>query len=386
MVVVLLCRDGIWASGPEGSRWIEDPRGAIRSEISITLGQALAGPEGRGPRAERSAPELSIGSELAGHRIEGIIGRGGMGVVYRARDLMLERVVALKVVAPELANEDPDFRVRFLRESRLAASIRHPNVVSTHQAGEAHGLLFITMDLIPGTDLRALLLARGRLEPGVAAGVVSQIAAGLDAAHGVGLVHRDVKPANILIEGESDLRSAYLTDFGLSKRIVSQSGLTRTGTFVGTVDYVAPEQLADGIVDARADVYALGCVLFQALTGTVPYPRENEPAKLWAHIADPPPSVRDRAPELPAAFDQVVRRALAKEPDDRYLSAGDLGRAALAAARGQRVSRAERNAARSTASPTRVGAVAPGPAPPRAPTPRTPTVIRRRDRHPRTGA
>src|SRR5437588_1617854 len=356
MVVVLLCRDGIWASGAEGSRWIEDPDGDIRDRISTALGQPSADPkvssaepevsfverEVHSPAFEPGPPELSVGSELAGHRIEGIVGRGGMGVVYRARDLMLERVVALKVVAPELAREDPGFRERFLRESRLAASIRHPNVVCTHRAGEELGLLFITMDLIPGTDLRALLLDRGRLAPGVAAAVVSQIAAGLDAAHGVGLVHRDVKPANVLVEGETELRSAYLSDFGLSKRIVSQSGLTRTRTFVGTVDYVAPEQLADGVMDARADVYALGCVLFQALTGAVPYPRENEPAKLWAHIADPPPSVRERAPELPRAFDEVVRRAMAKDPEDRYLSAGDLGRAALAAARGQRASRAER--------------------------------------------
>jgi hypothetical protein len=254
VMIVLLGHGRMLVSGMAGSQWIEDHQGRARVEISGVIAQAIA--EGRAlpGSATTNSHDLPIGAELAGHRIEAIIGRGGMGVVYRARDLVLERVVALKVLAGDLL-KDSDFADRFLRESRLAASIRHPNVVCTHRAGVDRGLLFITMDLIEGTDLGALLHARGRLEPSIAASIVAQVADGLDAAHQLGLVHRDVKPANVLVEGGPhgpDAPLAVLTDFGLCKRTLSESALTPSGAIVGTVDYIAPEQLQGGPVDRRA--------------------------------------------------------------------------------------------------------------------------------------
>ena len=242
---------------------------------------------------------LDVGADIAGHRLEAVIGRGGMGVVYRARDLALDRVVALKVIAPEFAAEE-DFRERFKRESQQAASIRHPNVISIYRAGEEGDLLFITMDYVEGTDLKTFIGVRGRLDPLVAAGLISQVAGGLEAAHARGLVHRDVKPANVLIENQ---QHAYLTDFGLTKRAAPGSALTRTGLIVGTTDYLAPEQIQGDKLDARVDVYALGCVLYEALTGFVPYPRENTAATMWAHMSDSPPSVLERAPDVPVEFD-----------------------------------------------------------------------------------
>jgi hypothetical protein len=306
--------------------------------------------------------ELGIGSEFAGHRIDGIAGRGGMGVVYRATHLALNRPVALKLIAPELA-EDEGFRTRFKQESMTAASIDHPNVIPIYHAGEENGQLYITMRYVEGTDLRAMIAQRGRLDPALAAQIVSQVAAALDAAHARGLVHRDVKPANVLIAGADGDVHAYLTDFGLTKHAASQSGMTKTGMFVGTLDYIAPEQLQGGAIDARADVYALGCVLYQALTGNVPYPRDTEPAKIWAHMSEPPPSVTQTGPGVPPQFEEVVQRAMAKDPNDRYLSAGDLGRASLAAAQAQSVSRAERSVATGDAAPAGATAVGPPPAP-----------------------
>ena len=298
---------------------------------------------------------------MAGHRIESVAGRGGMGVVYRATHLALNRVVALKLIAPELA-EDPEFRQRFKRESETAASLDHPNVVPIYTAGEEDGLLYVTMRFVEGTDLREMIAQRGRLDPREAARIVSQIASALDAAHGRGLVHRDIKPANVLIDGAQGAAHAYLTDFGLTKRASSQTGLTKTGMMVGTLDYIAPEQLQGATVDARADVYALGCVLYEALTGQVPYPRDSEPAKMWAHMGEPPPTPSGVAPNLSAPFDEVVARAMAKDPDDRFLSAGDLGRATVAAAEGQVLSRAERSVATGVAAPDGATAVAAGPA------------------------
>jgi len=274
---------------------------------------------------------LSPGSVFAGYRIEAVAGRGGMGIVYLATELALERPVALKLVADQLAF-DSSFSERFERESRLAASIDHPNVIPVYGAGEEHGTLYIAMRYVEGTDLRALLAAAGALEHRRAAHMVAQIGQALDAAHARGLVHRDVKPANILI-AERD--HAYLTDFGLTKRSASDSGLTRTGEFVGTLDYIAPEQLKGERVDARSDVYALGCVLYEALTGSVPFPTDTDAAKLWAHMSDPPPSVAAARPDAPLEFEEVVRRALAKDPGERYPSAGDLGQAVLAASEGR---------------------------------------------------
>jgi serine/threonine protein kinase len=254
-----------------------------------------------------------------------------MGVVYRGTQVALKRTVALKVVRDDLAN-DPEFRERFTQESEIAASLDHPHVVPVYAAGEDAGHLYVVMRFVEGTDLRAALRARGRLDPAAAAGVVAQVGAALDAAHRRGLVHRDVKPANILLAEVDGRPHAYLTDFGLSRHL-DAVGLTRAGTVVGTPDYLAPEQLGgSGPVDGRVDVYALGCVLHQALTGQVPFPRDSDHARLWAHMTEPPPRPGAVVPELPPGFDEVVARALAKQPDDRYATAGELGRAALAAA------------------------------------------------------
>jgi serine/threonine protein kinase len=285
--------------------------------------------------------ELGSGDEFAGHRIEEVAGRGGMGVVYRATHLALGRTVALKLIAGEYA-DDPDFRQRFQTESRTAASLDQPHVLPIYHAGEEDGQLFITMRYVEDTDLRALIANKGRLDHREAATIVDQIAQALDAAHATGLVHRDIKPANILISSRNGKTHAYLTDFGLTKSTASGGGLTKTGMWVGTLDYVAPEQIQGSRVDGRADVYALAAVLYQALTGDVPYPKDSDVAKLWAHINDPPPSVTERVPDLPKEFDEVIRRGMANDPEDRYLSAGDLGRAALAASEHQQLSRAER--------------------------------------------
>ena len=299
------------------------------------------------------ADPLQRGSVFAGHRIEGLAGRGGMGVVYKATHLALDHVVALKVISPELA-QDERFRRRFGEESRIAVSIRHPNVVAIHHAGEERGLLFVTMDLIDGTDLRGLLRAHGRMNPEHAAAVISEVAAALDAAHARGLVHRDIKPGNILIEGEGAGERVYLTDFGLARMVEASTGVTATGAFVGTLDYVAPEQIRGERVDARADVYALGCVMFELLTGNPPFAaRDDKVAKMYAHLQEEPPRVRLLRPELPGELDLVIGRALAKDPERRYPSAGDFARAATAAVQGQPTVEAERSVA--------VGAAAPGP-------------------------
>src|SRR3954469_154758 len=275
-----------------------------------------------------ASPELRPGEEFAGHRIDGVLGRGGMGVVYRVTDLRLNRAVALKVITPALS-ADEDFRRRFQRESQLAASVRQENVVTIYQAGESDGLLFVTMELIQGTDLRGMISQRGRIDLASSAAIVTQIAAALDAAHATGLVHRDVKPANVLIADAQPLH-VYLTDFGLTKRTSSQSGLTKTGLFVGTIDYAAPEQIKGWPVDARADVYALGCMLFEMIAGQPPFRRENEYATMYAHTSDPPPPLG-----VSPALDAAVARALAKEPEQRYPSAGDFARAMEAALAGQ---------------------------------------------------
>lgn len=291
--------------------------------------------------------ELPPETVFAGHRIEAVIGRGGMGVVYRATQLDLERPVALKIVAPELV-QDEAARRRFVQESRLAASIDHPHVIPIHQAGEEGGVPYLVMRYVAGDDGRSLVRREGPLAPERAARIVAQVADALDAAHMAGLVHRDVKPANVLL-GAGD--HAYLSDFGLTRHVRSISDATRTGHWVGTLDYVAPEQIRGGEIDARADVYALGCLLFFLLTARVPFPSESDEAKLWAHLTAPPPRVTAVVSDAPAAFDDVIRRALAKAPDDRYPSAGDLGRAALAAAAGTSPAVRERAVARGAASP-----------------------------------
>jgi DNA-binding CsgD family transcriptional regulator len=272
---------------------------------------------------------LAAGAILGDFRIEGPVGRGGMGVVYHAIQLSLGRPVALKLLAPHLA-DDEGFRDRFVRESRLSASIDHPHIVPVYAAGEEDGVYYIAMRFVEGANLRATVASEGKLEPRRAARLVSQIAAALDSAHGRGLVHRDVKPGNILLSRHDRNEHAYLTDFGLTKRKASATGLTPTGEFVGTLDYVAPEQLHGGDVDGRADVYSLGCVLYHCLTGQVPFPRENELGKLWAHLSDPPPVVSKLVPDVPETLSALVARAMAKNPAARFASAGELGRAAVA--------------------------------------------------------
>jgi serine/threonine protein kinase len=293
---------------------------------------------------------MGPGTDLGEFVIEAVAGRGGMGVVYRARQKAPARTVALKVISAEFA-EDPQFRTRFESEAAIAAQIEHPNVIPVYAVGEANGTLFIAMRFVEGLDLRALLTREPKLPPARAASIVDQVAQALDAAHAHGLVHRDVKPANILIATTGAREHIYLTDFGVSRRVAGTHGLTGTGAFIGTIDYVAPEQARGEHVDARSDVYSLGCVLFQVLTGTVPFQVDNDLAKLYAHGSQPAPSALERDPSLPPAFESVLQRAMAKRPEDRYQSAGDLGRAALAASSGAPVGVSERTVAVGDAAP-----------------------------------
>src|SRR5215217_199435 len=273
---------------------------------------------------------LEPGSEFAGYRIEGMLDRGGMGVVYKAADVELDRTVALKIIAPE-HTQNPDAVARFKSEAKLAASIEHANIVPIHRGGEFEGVLYLAMRLLPGTNLRQII-DEGPLPMDRIRRIITQVADALEAAHERGLVHRDVKPANIMVSGEGKHEHIYLTDFGLTKRLGTAGSLTRTGGWVGTPDYVAPEQIQAGRVDRRADVYSLGCVLYEMLTGSVAFPRDNEVAKLWAHVTDPPPPPSLKRPDLVKAFDQVVARATAKDPDARYQRASDLAAAVDGAA------------------------------------------------------
>jgi len=267
---------------------------------------------------------------MGDYRLEAVVGQGGMGIVYRAQQLSLDRPVALKLLGPSVA-DDAQFQARFRRESHVATSIDHPNVIPVYDAGEWEGLLYMAMKYVEGKDLRAVIAEEGRLDPERAAYIVGQVAAALDAAHAVGLVHRDVKPGNVLLASQDHV---YLTDFGLAKHGRSAGAeLTQTGMFVGTLDFVSPEQIRADALDARSDQYGLGCVLYNALTGQPPYSRESDVALLYAHLFDPPPLPSAVVPEL-AAFDPVIERSMAKDPSWRYPTAGDLGRAALAASQG----------------------------------------------------
>jgi CheY-like chemotaxis protein len=273
---------------------------------------------------------LRVGAEFAGHRIDGVAGQGGMGVVYAATDLALDRRVALKLIAPA-HTRDQVFRARFERECRLAASLDHPNLVTVFHAGEERGRLYVTMRFIDGTDLRALLRTEGALEPRRAVDVIEQVAGALDEAHAAGLVHRDVKPANILIRRRQDEERAYLTDFGVSKHRASGAELTGTGLAIGTPDYMAPEQARGRTVDARADVYSLACVLFHSLTGHLPFDHESDLENLWAHVHEPVPDLRSVRPELPDRLVATIAAAMAKDPADRPATAGALAREARVA-------------------------------------------------------
>ncbi|MGH3306020.1 MAG: serine/threonine-protein kinase, partial [Streptosporangiaceae bacterium] len=267
------------------------------------------------------AGDLAPGDRVAGYEIQAQLGRGGMAVVYRALDLRLGRVVALKVLAPELG-EDEAFRQRFIRESRAAAGVDHPHIIPVFEAGESAGVLFIAMRYVSGGDVRSQIEAGGPLGPHRVAEIASQVASALDAAHARGLVHRDVKPGNVLLgqASSSGHDHVYLSDFGLSKHSLNPSTLTSTGQFLGTLDYVSPEQIQGHPVDGRADQYALACTVAEMLTGAPPFQRADTMALMWAQLQAAPPRLTERRPELPPAVDQVIARALAKSPGSRYAS------------------------------------------------------------------
>jgi serine/threonine protein kinase len=335
-----------------------------------------------------------VGTDFAGYQVQGIVGRGGMSVVYQAEHPRLARIVALKVLALELA-EDDRFRERFVRESRLAASLDHPNIIPIYDAGSSEDLLYIAMRFVKG-DLKSVVQRDGRLKPERLMPVITQVASALDAAHHLGLVHRDVKPANVLIafnSGPDGQDHVYLADFGLTKHATSRSGITGTGQFVGTVDYMAPEQIEGKQVDGRVDVYALGCIVYECLTGRVPFTRDTDAAVIWAHLKEDPPKVSAAAPNLPPEVDDVIAKAMGKNADDRYSSCmsflADLrGAVALGVPRSQRASMAPLPTNRETvlrerpgeaaaqsapasplaaAAPASVAATPEAPAPPEAP-------------------
>src|ERR1700722_5100297 len=268
-------------------------------------------------------PELPlVGDEFAGYRLRAVLGRGGMSTVYQAENPRLGNVIALKVLAPELATDDV-FRTRFLEESRIAAAMNHPHVIPIHDMGSTEGLLYIAMRCVSGTDLRQMISKRGRLLPDTAVFLLSQAARALDAAHRRVLVHRDVKPGNLLVErgndeSGSDPDHLYLADFGITKPAIGRSGLTSSGQFLGTIDYVAPEQIRGLSVLGMADQYSLGCVLYECLTGRVPFEKDLDAAIIWAHVEEPPTRLTLLRPDLPPAIDEVFTRVLAKQPGDRY--------------------------------------------------------------------
>jgi hypothetical protein len=261
---------------------------------------------------------LEKGTEIAGYRIEGILGQGGMGVVYEATQLSLNRTVALKLLAANLG-DDQAFRERFRREGLLQAAIDHPNIVTVYEAGDTEQGLFLAMRLVRGPNLKDMVIAR-ELDAGRTLRILAPIADALDAAHAQGLIHRDIKPQNILVSGRDH---AYLADFGLTKA-PGEKSLTKTGQFVGTLDYISPEQIRGQGASRKSDIYALAAVLYECLTGVVPYPKDSEAAVLYAHMSDEPPSVTEERPDLPAALDAVIRKAMDKDPDKRHETASDL--------------------------------------------------------------
>ncbi len=310
----------------------------------------------------------SVGDVLGGCRLERLAASGGMGVVFEATQLALGRRVALKVISPQLA-DDAEFRQRFVREARLTASVHDAKIVDVYDAGEQDGVLYIVMRFIDGVDLRTVLQDGGRCSPRRAVAICSDVAQALDAAHAAGLTHRDVTPSNILLSGNGEDETALLTDFGLVKQ-VDASAQTKSGTWLGTLAFVSPEALRDDPIDHRADIYALGCVLYRICSGEPPFPREHDAATIAAHLSDAAPPVSAKS-DAPQALDAVIAKAMAKQPADRYSSAGEFAAAARAVvgsaaalraddavtqSAGQqdqatRVARARRGAARRRAAP-----------------------------------
>ena len=287
------------------------------------MGEDIQGP------AEQAPAGLRPGSRIAGYVLAEQVGAGGMAVVFRAHDERLDRQVALKVLAPAFAADD-SFRQRFIRESRAAAAVDDPHIIPVFEAGESGGVLFIAMRYVRGGDVRSLLTRSGPLPPAQVAEIIAQVASALDAAHERGLVHRDVKPANMLLDSvaEADRPGhVYLSDFGLSKGALAASGLTAAGQFLGTLDYISPEQIEGKLVDGRADEYALACAAFELLTGDPPFRRDEAMAVMYAQLSHEPPAVSSLRPGIPAAADQVFARALAKAPGDRYATCRDFSRA-----------------------------------------------------------
>src|SRR4051812_8934411 len=268
-----------------------------------------------------------------------------MGVVYRATDRRLNRPVAIKLIADDRAS-DAHFRERFEREAQLTAAIDHPHVIPVYAAGEIDGQLYLATRFVDGTDLHQLLRREGPMPSARAADVLQQVAEALDAAHAAGLVHRDVKPANVLLSG----RHAYLSDFGLTRSVEAEAQLTDTDERLGTVDFMSPEQLRGDRLDARSDVYALGCLLYTVLTGSPPFHRGTAAATITAHLESPPP-LASSVVGVPREFDDVIGQALEKDPERRYQSAGDLGRAAVAAAEGEITRDLGHSVARGDAAP-----------------------------------
>jgi serine/threonine protein kinase len=301
-----LCRTGVGGAG-----------GTVSGQLPGNVGRLIFG--------------FSVGSRIAGYRLEDQVGVGGMAVVFRAVDERLGRQVALKVLSPELA-ADEDFRERFIRESRAAAAVDDPHLIPVYEAGEAEGVLFIAMRYVAGGDARSLVRRGGPLSPARMAAIVSPVASALDAAHAIGLVHRDVKPANMLLDvrqGRPD--HVYLADFGISRHVQSTPGLTGTGQFLGTADYCAPEQIQGASVDGRADQYALACTVFELLSGRPPFRRDEAAAVIWAQMTEPPPLMTSRRPDLPPAVDDVLQQALAKRPELRYATCREFADALRAA-------------------------------------------------------
>jgi len=303
------------AAAPDGDRGVAGRAAAGNNAVHLTaLGATVTGGDYPDPES------YSVGSEVAGYRLEEEIGRGGMALVYRARDVQLGRNVALKLLSPVLGRDEA-FRQRFIRESRAAAAVDHPHIIPIFAAGDSDGVLFIAMRYVQGGDVRRLVDELGSLPADRAVSIITQVASALDAAHLNGLVHRDIKPANMLLDstdsaGQQD--HVYLADFGLSKRSLSATGLTSIGQFLGTPAYVAPEQIEGRTVDGRADLYALACASFEMLCGTPPFQRDDDLAIMWAQVSAPPPALSGLRPDLPAAVGDVFQRALAKAPEDRY--------------------------------------------------------------------